>query len=80
MKIKYKDLEQVEIPDVDESETLKAYIVPTELSADRYYVSITQSGYTEVAPPSKSKDTLLVLNIKQDEIVYKHNDLEVEDA
>lgn len=84
MDIKFQDLDQVALPGLQDADTLKVYIVPVDLSADRYYMSITHPGNVEVAPPSRSKDTLLVLAARQSdgslETIQKHTDLEVIDA
>jgi hypothetical protein len=39
---------------------VKIYQVPVSVSADQYYVSCTEPGASEEAPPSLSRNTLLL--------------------
>ena len=48
------------IPTSDQPRRVKAYLVPTTISADRYYISITMPGGAEIVPPCRGKDTLLL--------------------
>jgi len=48
------------IPTSDQPRKIKVYLVPTTVSADQYYISITMPGGAEIIPPCRSKDTLLL--------------------
>ena len=84
MLIKYQDLDQVAVPSEPHVARIRAYIVPEVLSADRYYISMTRPGHVEIAPPSRSRDTLKVLDLRRGEedtqIIFKHDNLEVTNA
>ena len=84
MLIKYQDLDQVAVPSEPHTARIRAYIVPEALSADRYYISMTSPGHVEIAPPSRSRDTLKVLDLRRGEgdtqIIFKHDNLEVTNA
>ena len=56
-----QDLE-CSIPDSDTNRRVKVYLVPATVSRDRYYVSITMMGAVEKVPPSRGKDTLLLVD------------------
>lgn len=40
---------------------VKVYKVPESVSADKYYISVTDAGEAEDVPPSRSKDNTLLL-------------------
>ena len=48
------------LPTSDQPRKIKVYLVPTTVSADQYYISITMPGGTEIMPPCRGKDTLLL--------------------
>ena len=48
------------------SRRVKIYFVPETVSADRYFISITQIGNVEIIPPCRSKDTILLADYSQD--------------
>ena len=48
------------LPTSDQPRKIKAYLVPTTVSADQYYISVTLPGGTEIMPPCRGKDTLLL--------------------
>ena len=48
------------LPTSDQPRKIKVYLVPTTVSADKYYISITMPGGAEIVPPCRGKDTLLL--------------------
>lgn len=50
------------LPDSDQPRRVKVYLVPTTVSTDQYYISITMPGATEDVPPCKGKNTLLLVD------------------
>jgi hypothetical protein len=50
------------IPESDQNRRVKVYLVPETVSPDRYYVSITMTGAEEQVPPSRGKETLLLVD------------------
>ena len=84
MLIQYAGLDQVAVPSEPHAVRIRAYIVPEALSTDRYYISMTRPGHVEIAPPSRSRDTLKVLDLRRGEgdtqIIFKHDNLEVTNA
>ena len=48
------------LPDSDQSRKIRVYLVPVAVSTDQYYISITMPGGTEIMPPCRGKDTLLL--------------------
>jgi hypothetical protein len=72
-----------DLPVFDEPRRVKVYLVPEALSADRYYISIKQAGVPEIVPPSRAKDTFLLVDFYQqeeDQIQIKYTNPEVENA
>jgi hypothetical protein len=72
-----------DLPAFDEPRRVKVYLVPEALSADRYYISIKQAGVPEIVPPSRAKDTVLLVDFYQQdetEIQIKYINPEVENA
>lgn len=55
------------LPEAETNRRVKVYQVPESVSADRYYISITQPGAVEIMPPSRGKDTLLLVDYSQDQ-------------
>lgn len=55
------------LPESETNRRVKIYQVPESVSADRYYISITQPGAVEIMPPSRGKDTLLLADYSQDQ-------------
>ena len=60
---------------------IKIYKVPQAVSADQYFVSVTDAGAVENAPPSRSKETLLLAEYTLESdgnilIKYQHEELE----
>ncbi len=49
------------------SRTVKIYCVPRELSSDGCFIAITDAGQTEIVPPSRGKDTTLLVKFSQNE-------------
>jgi len=56
------------LPEPETSRRVKIYQVPESVSADRYYVSITQPGAVEIMPPCRGKDTLLLVDYSQPQV------------
>lgn len=54
------------LPDLDGRRRVKVWMVPENVSPDRYYISVTPVGATEVLPPSRAKNTLLLADFTQD--------------
>jgi len=48
----------VTLPASDLRREVKVYKVPEVVSADKYYISVTEAGGVEEVPPSRSQDTL----------------------
>ena len=48
------------LPESDQPRHVKVYLVPSTVSADQYYISITMPGGAEIMPPCRGKDTLLL--------------------
>jgi hypothetical protein len=72
-----------DLPDFEESRQVKVYVVPETLSPDRYFISIKQAGVPEIVPPSRAKDTVLLVDFYQqeeDQIQIKYINPEVENA
>jgi hypothetical protein len=72
-----------DLPAFDEPRRVKVYLVPEALSADRYFISIKQAGVPEIVPPSRAKDTVLLVSFDQqeeDQIQIKYINPEVENA
>ena len=49
----------------EENRRVKIYLVPESVSADRYFISITQPGGVEIMPPCRGKDTLPLVDYSQ---------------
>jgi hypothetical protein len=45
---------------------VKIYKVPTAVSEDRYYISVTDAGGIEQAPASRAKNTMLLAHYNLD--------------
>jgi hypothetical protein len=72
-----------DLPTFEEPRRVKVYLVPEVLSADRYYISIKQAGVPEIVPPSRVKDTVLLVDFYQqedDQIQIKYINPEVGNA
>ena len=72
-----------DLPDFEESRQVKVYLVPEALSSDRYFISIKQAGMNEIVPPSRGKDTVLLVSFDQqeeDQTQIKYINPEVENA
>jgi hypothetical protein len=50
------------LPDSSLRRRVKIYKVPLAVSADRYYITVTDAGGVEVVPPSRSKDNLMLVD------------------
>jgi len=61
-----QDLEHT-LPEPETNRRIKIYQVPESVSADRYYISITQPGAVEIMPPSRGKNTLLLVDYSQNQ-------------
>ena len=48
------------LPNSDQHRKIKVYLVPVSVSVDQYYISITMPGGSEIVPPCRGKDTLLL--------------------
>ena len=48
------------LPTSDQPRKIKVYLVPVSVSVDQYYISITMPGGSEIVPPCRGKDTLLL--------------------
>ncbi|MCD6346231.1 MAG: hypothetical protein J7L96_02295 [Bacteroidales bacterium] len=62
---------------------IKIYLVPETVSADRYFITIKQSGAVEVIPPCRSKDTILLADYSQDtddNVIVNYVNKEVQNA
>jgi hypothetical protein len=69
-----------DLPDFTAPRQVKVYLVPEAVSADRYFVSITMPGATPVVPPSRAKDTLLLVGFHQEteaeaRVVFVHDEV-----
>jgi hypothetical protein len=54
------DAMSADLPESELRRNVKIYKVPPAVSADRYFVSVSDAGGVEVVPPSRSKDNLLL--------------------
>ena len=52
------------LPTSDQPRKIKVYLVPSTVSADQYYISITMPGGAEIMPPCRGKDTLLLADYR----------------
>jgi hypothetical protein len=50
------------LPESDTNRRVKVYLVPEAVSADRYYIGIIEPGGIENIPPSRGRDTLLLVD------------------
>ena len=50
------------LPNSDQHRKIKVYLVPVSVSVDQYYISITMPGGSEIIPPCRGKDTLLLVD------------------
>lgn len=55
-----------DLPVFTESRQVKIYLVPETISPDRYFISIQLPGGLKVIPPSRSKDTILLVDFQQE--------------
>lgn len=55
-----------DLPAFTEARRIKVYLVPEAVSADRYFVSIKLSGGLQAVPPSRAKDTILLVDFWQE--------------
>lgn len=55
-----------DLPPAETPRRVKVYMVPEALSADRYYISIAPIGAIEAMPPSRSRDTVMLVEFSQD--------------
>jgi len=55
-----------DLPPAETTRRVKVYLVPESVSADRYFISITQIGAVESVPPSRSRDTVMLTDFSQD--------------
>jgi len=71
-----------DLPEFVIPRTVKIYLVPEAVSSDRYFISIKELGHIEEVPPSRAKNTVLLIHFQQDEedtrIIYINP--EVQDA
>lgn len=68
------------LPDSDNNRQVKIYLVPESVSPDKYYISITPIGGREDVPPSRLRETLLLVDYtlsgdKTENINYVHKEL-----
>ena len=71
------------IPESDQSRRVKLYLVPVAVSTDQYYISITMPGGTEIIPPCRGKDTLLLVDYhlsETEETTVNYINEEIENA
>ena len=71
------------LPTSDQPRKIKAYLVPTTVSADQYYISITIPGGSEIIPPCRGKDTLLLVDYhlsETEETTVNYINEEIENA
>ena len=71
------------IPESDQSRRVKLYIVPETVSPDGYYISITMPGGSEIIPPCRGKDTLLLVDYhlsETEETTVNYINEEIENA
>jgi hypothetical protein len=72
-----------DLPAFTEPRRVKVYLVPETLSADRYFVSIKMPGAQQAVPPSRAKDTVLLVDFWQEtetEVRINYVNPEVENA
>ena len=48
------------LPESNQLRKIKVYLVPVAISSDQYYISVTLPGGSEIIPPCRGKDTLLL--------------------
>jgi len=71
------------LPTSDQPRKIKVYLVPTTVSADQYYISITMPGGSEIIPPCRGKDTLLLVDYhlsETEETTVNYINEEIENA
>jgi len=61
---------------------IKIYRVPEAVSGDGYYISIIEAGAVETVPPSRAKDTMILVdfNLSGDEATVNYIDEETKNA
>lgn len=69
-----------DLPDSALRREVKIYKVPEIVSADQYFVSVTEAGGSEVVPPSRSKNTRLLARYtlgpdNETSIAYLHEEV-----
>ena len=71
------------LPDSDQSRKIKVYLVPVAVSTDQYYISITIPGGSEIIPPCRGKDILLLVDYhlsETDDTTVNYINEEIENA
>lgn len=54
------------LPESTTTRRIRVYGVPAAVSADNYFISITDIGGVETIPPSRSRDTLRLVDFTLD--------------
>ena len=71
------------LPNSDQHRKIKVYLVPVAVSTDQYYISITIPGGSEIIPPCRGKDTLLLVDYhlsETEETTVNYINEEIENA
>ena len=71
------------LPESDQPRGIKTYLVPISVSDDQYYISITMPGGSEIIPPCRGKDTLLLVDYhlsETEETTVNYINEEIENA
>ena len=71
------------LPNSDQHRKIKVYLVPVSVSVDQYYISITMPGGSEIVPPCRSKDSLLLVDYhlsETEETTVNYINEEIENA
>ena len=55
-----------EVPAPTTQRRVRVYLVPADLVDDRYFISVTDAGCSEIIPPCRSLDTVLLVDFSQD--------------
>ena len=71
------------LPESNQLRKIKVYLVPVSVSVDQYYISITIPGGSEIIPPCRGKDTLLLVDYhlsETEETTVNYINEEIENA
>ena len=71
------------LPESNQLRKIKVYLVPVAISSDQYYISVTLPGGSEIIPPCRGKDTLLLVDYhlsETEETTVNYINEEIENA